>query len=490
MFFSNRVIGRIVTVLLILAVMVSGIGWQASAKEAALVSPYYAKLEESVGERTAELTTTLYAGVLAHKTEINIRSFNVPINAVQAIQNWLEYDCPELFHYYVLGYSYIGTTLFSIRPNYLMTAEEYQAAVLFCEKVSGDLLKGIEGNSALSEAEKALLIHDRLAVWCAYENDTSQLYGGSPVYSMYGLFANRRAVCEGYAEAYNYLLKRVGIFNYVCCHMRNINDPNDDNHAWNIVYIGGKPYHVDVTWDDPTVNNSDLKGYVRHTYFMISESEIQALRSWNDYQDSLLAVPQDSTSDMFWNGMDKQTLLIGDSIYYYDAYEKAIKNARTGEILKGSLSSPYHYQDGYYFASLPFDNYFGIASTGDFILYNQEDGIYALNVKTGSERKLFQQIEDNCIYGNFTCINGAIEYDVYRIHLSGNQISLAKEGEGQKLLFDVTPKAEGEDETVNTLDLLYIKKVLATGQTLFVDGFGKIESAEDLALIRRLLLAQ
>ena len=154
------------------------------------------------------------------------------------------------------------------------------------------------------------------------------------------------------------------------------------------------------------------------------------------------------------------------------------------------MSLSYRYQYGSYIYTSYLHSYFGIASAGDFILYNQGDGIYALNVKTGSERKLFQQIEDNCIYGNFTCINGTIAYDVYRIQQSGNQISLAKEEEGQKLLFDVTPKAEGEDETVNTLDLLYIKKVLATGQTLFVDGFGKIESAEDLALIRRLLLAQ
>ena len=47
---------------------------------------------------------------------------------------------------------------------------------------------------------------------------------------------------------------------------------NNMNHAWNMLKIGGKWYHVDVTWDDPVW---DILGRVRHEYFMLSDAAIK-----------------------------------------------------------------------------------------------------------------------------------------------------------------------------------------------------------------------
>ena len=46
---------------------------------------------------------------------------------------------------------------------------------------------------------------------------------------------------------------------------------NSMDHAWNMVKVGGKWYHIDVTWDDPV---NDTYGKARHDYFMLSDNAI------------------------------------------------------------------------------------------------------------------------------------------------------------------------------------------------------------------------
>ena len=53
-----------------------------------------------------------------------------------------------------------------------------------------------------------------------------------------------RTVCAGYARAFQYLLQQLEIPCYYCTGNAG------ENHAWDIVRIGGEYYNVDVTWDD------------------------------------------------------------------------------------------------------------------------------------------------------------------------------------------------------------------------------------------------
>ena len=55
------------------------------------------------------------------------------------------------------------------------------------------------------------------------------------------VFLDGIAICEGYARTYNLLLNEAGI---ETCFVAN------ETHAWNIVKLGAKWYHVDTTWDD------------------------------------------------------------------------------------------------------------------------------------------------------------------------------------------------------------------------------------------------
>ena len=76
-------------------------------------------------------------------------------------------------------------------------------------------------------------------------------------YSLYGAFVLKCAVCQGYAEAYQYLMKQFGI---PC----GLVTSNSVRHAWNVVFINNSWQYVDVTFDDPVY---DRLGRTRRTYF-------------------------------------------------------------------------------------------------------------------------------------------------------------------------------------------------------------------------------
>ena len=89
-------------------------------------------------------------------------------------------------------------------------------------------------------------------------------------------------VCEGYARCYRRLMKKAGIeAQYV----------HGGGHAWNIVKISGKWYHVDVTWDDEQFDerNSNFKKSNRYKYFLCSDAIINKDHGkWNSTDDSSL----------------------------------------------------------------------------------------------------------------------------------------------------------------------------------------------------------
>lgn len=127
----------------------------------------------------------------------------------------------------------------------------------------------------MAAIEKALALHDFIVRECDYDYE-NYLSNTIPweSYSAYGVFVKGLAVCNGYALAYQDLLKRVGI-------PSNFVSSNVMNHAWNMLYLDGHWYHVDSTWNDPVgaSGNGDwaTEGRIVHTYFVVSDSEMVAL---------------------------------------------------------------------------------------------------------------------------------------------------------------------------------------------------------------------
>lgn len=113
----------------------------------------------------------------------------------------------------------------------------------------------------LTEEEKIKALHDYLANHILYdpeplgENDYKEIS-----HTAYGALIDGVAVCDGYAEAFKYLLDKVGIENRLI-----FGEVDEDgsfegevNHAWNLIKIDESYRHYDLTWDDDDVNNRVL----------------------------------------------------------------------------------------------------------------------------------------------------------------------------------------------------------------------------------------
>ena len=232
----------------------------AQADALAAVSVDYEALGDYVGEQMASFPET-----------IDISQFNVPVSSFEDLFDYLRYYVPECFSIYYLGYgtyddNYIACLTSISHYDFADTAEEYAEAWEEIQDAAYTLTDGIRNNNSLSDVEKALILHDRLAVWNEYESGEF----GWEDYTIYGSLAQRASVCQGYALAYIYLLDLVGIKADFC-------SSDTLMHAWNVVYIGNTPYHVDVTWDDPVTNTGDQ--LLIHEYFLIDKEKLFELDS-------------------------------------------------------------------------------------------------------------------------------------------------------------------------------------------------------------------
>ena len=107
------------------------------------------------------------------------------------------------------------------------------------------------GLHGMSDYDKLRTIHDYLVNHITYHQD-----GTYTSHSAYSALIRGYSVCQGYAGLFQRLCREVGI---PC---RYITGYAGEAHAWNIVYLDGYWYNVDVTWDDP------VGGSLRHTYFL------------------------------------------------------------------------------------------------------------------------------------------------------------------------------------------------------------------------------
>ncbi len=139
----------------------------------------------------------------------------------------------------------------------------------------------------MNDFEKALYVHDYIILNCEYDLDLLNLIKAegtldgevySERYTEYSVLVNGTGICGSYALAYRAVMNACGV---ECLYLSS----KAMNHAWNMIKLDGKWYHVDCCWDDPT---PDRYGEARRTYFLRTDDEIMELNhySWtpNEYK--------------------------------------------------------------------------------------------------------------------------------------------------------------------------------------------------------------
>lgn len=154
------------------------------------------------------------------------------------------------------NYSYNKSlkTVVSLTPGYIFSGEALKTAKAEFNAAAEEILSGITED--MNALERELYIHDSLAERITYVLDAAHAH------DPYGALVEGEAVCEGYAEALQYLLQKVGIQSFLV-----IGESGGVGHAWNLVKIDGKYYYVDLTWNDGDK-------YTFHAYFNITTAQL------------------------------------------------------------------------------------------------------------------------------------------------------------------------------------------------------------------------
>lgn len=192
----------------------------------------------------------------------------LPVSKLNTAYQGFLYDNPGLF--------WLGRS-FSYRVSRSSEDGEYADAVMVIplagsqeeldkytfefENAAQELLDKTQ--RAESDRQLAEQIYDRLAENTEYFEEA--LYDESLCYehTAYGAVVSKRAVCDGFALAYKYLLDRCGI---QCILIPG--ESEGQQHVWNTVYWDGAWHETDITWDAASAGND------RRQYFDLTTEEM------------------------------------------------------------------------------------------------------------------------------------------------------------------------------------------------------------------------
>ncbi len=157
--------------------------------------------------------------------------------------------------------SYGGDYKIGITINRAYTQDEINE---INNKVDKILSENVNNN--MPPKEKIRVIHDYIIDHTEYdklkyENKNDDTYKSN---TAYGVLIEGYGTCNGYADAMEIFLDKMNIINYKI---------SNEEHIWNLVYLDGKWYHLDLTWDDPI---SDIN-INRDTYFLISTKTLEKI---------------------------------------------------------------------------------------------------------------------------------------------------------------------------------------------------------------------
>lgn len=115
---------------------------------------------------------------------------------------------------------------------------------------------------AADDYSRAKWLHDYLARRAHYDVSYT-------IYDPHGVLLLGTGVCQSFAMAYQQLLQAVNIKNRYVTGLGKGN-ASWESHAWNLVCLDGKWYHVDVTWDEAG----------GHIYFLKSDNFMKPSHAW------------------------------------------------------------------------------------------------------------------------------------------------------------------------------------------------------------------
>lgn len=214
-------------------------------------------------------------------------SFSVPLlerRELSEVFAKVRLDHPQLFYAGTFQYRYFPNSEHAeMIPDYLFEKgkiKEHQKALRArVEKLARPTAKG-------SEMEKLLYIHDFICQNVRYDKLKKQYS-----HEIIGPLGHGVGVCEGIAKSVKILCDALDIWCVIALAENNPEKGVKYRHAWNIVCIDKKYYHLDCTFDNSLGNPREI----RYDYFLLPDQQI-----FRDHERLVWKMPVCADGDRFY----------------------------------------------------------------------------------------------------------------------------------------------------------------------------------------------
>lgn len=181
-------------------------------------------------------------------------------------------DHPELF--YVEGYTYTKYTRgdkilsYDFEGDYRVTKTQAKSLMnRIREEVQLILEKAPSGQD---DYEKVKYVYETIIRNTDYKRDAGDNQ------NIISVFLNHASVCQGYAKAFQYLMKHLGLD----CTLVQGTVGTGEGHAWNLVRVNGSFYYVDCTWGDASYSQDgsteqiSILPQINYDYLCVTTEEL------------------------------------------------------------------------------------------------------------------------------------------------------------------------------------------------------------------------
>lgn len=238
---------------------------------------YYYKC---LDKRNHLLYKAIYDAVSTYQKHVIIPDARYSDQEIHTAYESVLYDNPQFFYFDQRKLSYRRSIReLEIQFSYMLSEADCRKFTDIVNRNATKILQSLHLES-MDEYGKVKAIHDVLAGEVSYAYEWLEKQDGLEflyAHSILGVFCKKKSVCEGIAKAFKLLLNAAGIKCIVVSGIMTKEAGSEENHAWNIVKIDGKTYHVDPTND---ICNSD-KEWTCYDYFCLTDEQIR--HSHRDY---------------------------------------------------------------------------------------------------------------------------------------------------------------------------------------------------------------
>lgn len=438
---NNRTVFRRILSLFLAIVMCISI--QDTAVFAASEDTLPMKEDASVSE-IQKAEQAIVRGLKQRKEYVSLEGCQVTANNMETALMNPKYRFPQYFVSKITFDTNAATKMVAgAKITYSLDAEEAANRQKKMAQAAAEIVNTINSaNSAdreLKDYEKAWLVNQWLAKICENGSATVQspMTTSNPdddVHSAYGALVNKKAQADGYAQAYQYIMR--DLLGIPCLIVKNA----AGNLVWNMIKIDGKYYHVDVAWSKYDVKSEIVLG----GYFLLTDEELKAAdqaagkslhSSWSGPYD-MEAADGSSYKDRnpLWMAKDKDKndkdspfidYYLSDIVYYEGYFYFSIYHGiyRVADLLDyDGTTSPKlvcytdgeteTWKDGLNGSTM--SRWISICEYHDCLYFNGIQKIYRLNLKDDAETKI-----DN----NLTELEDIVVEDITAVVLTSMDMS-------------------------------------------------------------------